>query len=281
LKRVIAIRRMTTVDIPTGMRLKEQAGWNQTVADWRRYLDLEPDGCFIAELDGEPVGTTTTCVFGVVGWIAMVLVDVRVRGRGIGSALMRHALAYLDECGVLTARLDATPLGQPVYEKLGFVSDYLFVRYEGLVKAANAVPGVEPVQKDQLARICELDRAVTGTDRSKLLHRLFEDAPERFYAVWGGETCHGYLSSRPGASAVQIGPCGAEETAARLLLADACHRHNGERVYIDVPADNPSVVTLVESLGMKAQRNLMRMHRGQRPCEQLALLWASSGPAMG
>src|ERR1700687_3445839 len=118
---VIRIRRMTPADVPLGMRLKQQAGWNQTEADWRRFLDLEPDGCFVAELDDDPVATTTTCVFGVIGWIAMVLVDVPVRGRGIGSALMRHALEYLDDRNVLTVRLDATPLGQPVYEKLGFV----------------------------------------------------------------------------------------------------------------------------------------------------------------
>ena len=69
---MIAIRLMTTRDVPLGMRLKEQAGWNQTEADWRRFLHLEPDGCFVAELDGVPVATTTTCVFGTTAWIAMV-----------------------------------------------------------------------------------------------------------------------------------------------------------------------------------------------------------------
>src|SRR5438094_415209 len=94
-------------DIPLGMRLKQQAEWNQTEADWRRFLDLEPEGCFVAVLDGESVATVTTCVFGAIGWIAMMLVDVRVRGRGIASALMRHALEYLDGRGVRTVRLDA------------------------------------------------------------------------------------------------------------------------------------------------------------------------------
>ena len=49
---MIRIRTMTVRDIPLGLRLARQAGWNQTEADWRRFLDLEPEGCFVGELDG-------------------------------------------------------------------------------------------------------------------------------------------------------------------------------------------------------------------------------------
>ena len=61
---MLRIRGMTVADIPLGMRLKEQAGWNQVEGDWRRLLDLQPDGCFVAELDDVPAGTVTTCRFG-------------------------------------------------------------------------------------------------------------------------------------------------------------------------------------------------------------------------
>src|SRR3981081_3729230 len=104
---------MTVADIPTGMQLQEHAGWNQLEADWRRLLDLQPDGCFLAELDGAPVGTVTTCRFGPVVWGAMMLVEERFRGRGIGRSLMVHALNDLDARGVRSVRLDATPLGRP------------------------------------------------------------------------------------------------------------------------------------------------------------------------
>ena len=105
---------MTAADVSLGMRLKQQAGWNQTEADWRRFLDLQPDGCFVAELDGAAVGTTTTCVFGRVAWVPMALVAEAVRGRGVGAALLGAALASLDRRGVATVRLDATPLGRPL-----------------------------------------------------------------------------------------------------------------------------------------------------------------------
>src|SRR5271166_6332252 len=82
---VMHIRLMTAADVPLGMRLKQQNGWNQLEADWVRALDLQPDGCFVAELDGTPVGTVTTCIFGAVAWIAMMLVEETMRGRGLGK----------------------------------------------------------------------------------------------------------------------------------------------------------------------------------------------------
>ena len=70
---MIRVRALIAADLPLGLRLCGAAGWNQTEADWRRFLDLQPDGCFVAELDGAAVGTTTTRVFGRVAWVAMVL----------------------------------------------------------------------------------------------------------------------------------------------------------------------------------------------------------------
>jgi GNAT superfamily N-acetyltransferase len=278
---VIHIRRMTAADIPFGMRLKDQERWNQTEADWQRYLNLEPDGCFVAELGNETVATTTTCVFGAVGWIAMVLVDVHLRGRGIGSALMRHALAYLDERGVLTARLDATPLGQPVYEKLGFISDYALVRHVGVLPARDAVPQVKCVRPEELDRLCELDRSITYTDRGKLLIRLFHEQPEHFRMVRDGDDCVGFLATRPRAIVLQIGPCIATPRAGPLLVADACSRLRHQHACIDIPTDNGAATTFAESLGLKPQRRLMRMHRGKALLERIPMLWASSGPEMG
>src|SRR5262245_45326262 len=157
---------MTAADVPLGMRLKQQAGWNQTEADWRRFLDLEPDGCFVAELDGAAVGTTTTCTFGPVAWVAMVLVDTAVRGRGVGTALMRHALAYLDGRGVRTVRLDATPLGQPIYEKLGFAPQFQLARYEGVLPPSDVQKDLlkaTPARTEDFEELLRYDQNVTST----------------------------------------------------------------------------------------------------------------------
>ncbi len=139
---MIHLRLMVPRDVPLGMRLKEQAGWNQTEADWQRCLMLQPDGCFVAERDGVAVGTVTTCIFGPIAWIAMVLVDAAVRGQGIGRTLLDHALAFLDSRDVSTVRLDATPLGRPLYEKRGFVEEYTLTRFEGVAPLGGTTAGL-------------------------------------------------------------------------------------------------------------------------------------------
>src|SRR5580700_5524666 len=118
----LQIRVMTRADIPDGMRLKDLAGWNQTAEDWVRFLQASPSGCFVAEWEGHVVGTVTTIVYGDrFAWIGMVLVNPDLRGKGIGTALLERAIDHLDASGVPCLKLDATPQGQPIYERLGFV----------------------------------------------------------------------------------------------------------------------------------------------------------------
>src|SRR5438034_5772443 len=78
------IRTMTEKDIPAGTRLKDIAGWNQTEADWRIFLNAGRDGCFVAEVDDVVRGTAATIVYGGrFAWVGMVLVDPENRGHGI------------------------------------------------------------------------------------------------------------------------------------------------------------------------------------------------------
>jgi len=278
---MIHVRPMTAADLPLGFRLSQQAGWNQTPADWQRFRDLQPDGCFVAEWDGFPVGTTTTCIFGSVAWIAMVLVEASHRGRGIGTALLEHALEFLDQRGVGTVRLDATPLGQPVYERLGFVEQFRLARYEGVISQADQIAEVEVALPEHWEALFALDRTVTNTDRRQFLSRLFVEQPQKVHCVHSGGRITGFITGRPGPKAVMLGPCIGTPEAAGLLFADAGRMYSGQRVFADVPLVNQAATTFVEAQGLAVQRYLTRMRRGVAVCERVELLWAGSGPEKG
>ncbi|HUT88205.1 MAG TPA: GNAT family N-acetyltransferase [Thermoguttaceae bacterium] len=279
---MIHIRTMTDDDLPLGMRLRSQAGFNQTEADWRRFLDLQSDGCFVAELDGEPVGTVTNCVFGPVGWIAMLLVDERFRGRGIGTRLTEHALGYLDGRGVRTARLDATPRGRPIYEKLGFVAEYELARREGTASGGRSHDAVVALAREQLDAVVALDREVTGTDRRRLIERLYQERPEATWGFYAGDQLAGYLTVRDGTNAAQIGPGVALTDEAGRALGDVALEHcAGARVFVDIPTDNVAAVRWAESRGLAVQRYFTRMRRGEPVVDRPSQLWGSSGPEKG
>jgi hypothetical protein len=200
---------------------------------------------------------------------------------------MEHALRFVDGQGVRTVRLDATPMGQPLYEKLGFAVEYSLVRYEGRLQAAVDYPfeekasAVSTAQPDEWEAMMALDQAVCATDRRKLLQRLFAERPESVRVVRRGGQVAGYLTVRPGELALQVGPCMASAQAGPLLLADAWQRYASQRVFLDVPTDNKVAVAFAEQMGLKVQRPLTRMGRGPRVNEDFQRLWASFGPELG
>jgi GNAT superfamily N-acetyltransferase len=275
---------MTLADVPLGMHLKEEAGWNQLEADWRRLIELQPDGGYVAELDGAACGTVTTCRFGPVAWVAMMLVQAALRGRGIGRALMVRALEDLDARGVRSVRLDATPLGRPLYESLGFVAEAEFTRFQGVLPPAEGRPELATVRLDEVwEALSTLDRSATATDRGRLLRRIAEESPDslRVAADEPGGSIAGYLMSRPGSKARQIGPCIALGPAGARLLADAARRYAGENVFVDVPDEHAEAAAVVRSWGLAAGRHLTRMTRGEPVAERREWIWASAGPEKG
>ncbi len=278
---MIHIRPMTFGDMELGLRLRQQAGWNQTVADWARFLRLQPDGCFVAEQDGKGCGTVTTCIFGEIGWIGMMLVEEQLRGRGIGRALIRHALDFLEAQGVRSVRLDATPKGEPLYRSLGFVEQFSLARFAGSPLKGDTVPGVEVAERAHWEAACRLDRTVTGTDRRRLLLSLFHERPEEVRIVRRGGAVIGFLTARRGLRAWQIGPCLATAEAGPLLLTDALSRFGDRDVYIDIPLSQGPAIALATRRGLRQVRTLLRMGRGDAVSERVQQLWASSGPEKG
>lgn len=284
---------MTIDDLPLGLRLTRQTGWNQTESDWRRFMNMEPEGCFVAEFNGSPAGTTTTCVFGhQVAWIAMVLVDKDMRGRGIGTKLLKHALDYLEGRKIETVRLDATPAGRPIYEKLGFLAEYELARFESMAKDLRlTIDDCRlPIEKSKIesrkskivfSDLIAFDHRMTGTDRAKMLGRLFDEFPEHIRVVKQGNELEGFITMRPGANAIQIGPCVATANAGPSLLSDALDTCVGKPVFVDIPLGNECAVKIAQTRGLEVQRCFTRMSRGRRINENVPALWASSGPEKG
>jgi len=280
---------MTKTDIPAGIRLKEIAGWNQTAADWERFLEASPEGCFVAEHDGRVCGTATTISFeNRVAWIGMVLVDPEYRSRGIGTKLLARAIEYLNDLQVTAIKLDATPQGKPLYEKLQFVAEYEIARWT-LRRSASEMAkrsgfgSREPLPRELLESIIEADKESFGTDRSFLLKSLHRDAPEFSTGIWNAGAIEGYALGRRGSFADHLGPWMARNTAAACsLLETFLARCPREVVVVDILKANTVASELLMSFGFNYSRGLTRMYRGRnahpgRP----ELLCAILGPEFG
>jgi GNAT superfamily N-acetyltransferase len=228
------------------------------------------------------VATATAFLFGSIAWLATVLVDKDFRGRGIGTQLVEHALAYLDRSGIQTVRLDATDQGRPIYQRLGFVTDYELVRFEGGPVSQSRGKAVTPVTQDQLEAVVALDRQITGTDRRRLIERLFLERPDRAALVVEDEMVVGHTMLRPGCRATQVGPAAATaQEAGRRLLQWALTHCDQNRVFVDIPGDNRSATDWAFGRGFVVQRRFVRMYRGQPVRDRPDQIWATSGPEKG
>jgi len=261
---------MTKADIPGGMRLKDLAGWNQTSADWARFLEAAQEGCFALELDGAIRGTAATINYqGRFAWVGMVLVDPEYRGRGIGTKLLERCIEYLDAIRIPCIKLDATPLGKPIYEKRGFATEYEIERWT-LKRTSNDVARREAAASNELIpaplleHILKADREVFGADRIALLRSVHRDAPLFTDGVWNAGGMEGYAFGRIGSFADHLGPWIAKDgETARRMLEGFLQRSTRETVVTDCMKANPFVKNLLESFGFEYSRPLTRMFRGR------------------
>ena len=273
----IEIRLLFESDIPSAMRLKEAAGWNQTEADWRRLLWLEPNGCFGAVIEGRLVGTTTTTIYGELAWIGMVLVDPQHRRQGIAAKLMNVALDYLNG-KVETIKLDATALGQPVYEKFGFEVESKVERWSG---TGNSTRHLSVVMDHEA--VLNLDRLAFNADRSKLIERLVDEAcvaPVLIRAADGALS--GYALARSGTRMTYVGPVVVNDPQVAETLLDGIFRElAGRDVYVDLNKECSVDVSVLLDRGFVKERDLIRMVKGGPSQKTSPLVVAIAGPEVG
>jgi GNAT superfamily N-acetyltransferase len=264
------LRAMTKADISAAQHLKEIAGWNQTKSDWERFLETSAAGCFVAESDGEVRGTAATISFeNRFAWVGMVLVDPAYRGRGIGTRLLEQTIKYLDAMHVPCIKLDATPQGKPIYEKLGFLPEYEIERWtlrRDPVQVNEQFHAGWPadLSPSLVEEIVEADREIFGADRSALLKSVHREAPEFTSGISAEGKLQGYALGRRGSFADHLGPWMANDAStARKLSEQFLSRSNRDVLIVDYLKSNNIAGQLLRSLGFSFVRPLTRMYRGE------------------
>lgn len=88
-----------------------------------RFLQRNPDTCFVAEADGVVVGVILVGNDGRRGYIYHTAVDPHCRRQGIAESLVDTAMTALQKNGIHKAALvvfDRNRIGNDFWEKMGF-----------------------------------------------------------------------------------------------------------------------------------------------------------------
>jgi GNAT superfamily N-acetyltransferase len=261
------IQPLTLSDLDGALTLSTTIGWNQRAEDWRMLLHIAEAGSFAAVANGRVVGTAIGIDYGRFGWIAMMLVDPAYRGRGLGARLLERAMEALPP--TLPIRLDATPLGRPLYQRFGFEDDVVLSRYVADTPAQEYldVPqatdaGIRPLTGAELPSVAEQDAHVFGGHRHRVIEWMVDGFPQYAWVAHDSAGRPQYCLGRAGLKFDQIGPVVAQDPQVAKALVGAALRHAVERpALIDAFDAREMFATWLRSAGFRAERPLYRMCR--------------------
>jgi len=258
------IRSMLLNDLDQAIRLSYSEGWNQTDKDWKLLLENPLNICLVAEQNTKVAGTATAiCYSGKIAWIGMVLVDNSLRGQGVGKMLLTNIIDKLKH--IESIKLDATPAGLPLYQKMGFTEEYKVFRMTNtsLNNFSYKEIGKEPEQVcyKNLSEITKLDERIFGAERSYLLQTIFQNYPEKAFFLNLTNKIDGYIFGRDGVKFNYIGPVYAfSDNSARILISKALKSLNNQPVALDIFQDKEDLIKWLESIGFEKQRHFTRMY---------------------
>lgn len=277
----LTLRFLSPGDADAGLRLSTLANWNQNRADWDFLLR---NGWVKGVLNGDEIvaSVAVSSYPPGIGWIGMVLVDPKWRGKGCAKRLMHEAVTYCEESGLVPG-LDATPEGQQVYKRIAFIDVGELVRMRRVERRGDSVKSGslegETVTKDAGFK---WDQEVFGHDRTHVLQWLEETYPDLCVGRLGSD---GELDAvawgRRGRTAVQIGPLLARsEESAQSLVIDFLESQETSWV-IDVPVRHTRFVGWLHSQGFEVERGFTRMMRGRYGMDFRNDQFAVAGPELG
>ena len=258
------MRRATGPEIAQMLDWAAAEGWNPGLDDAAAFAAADPDGFFVAEVDGAPVAAISVVNHSdSFAFLGLYLCQPAHRGRGIGYALWHHALAHASD---RTVGLDGVAAQQENYARSGFVRAGAPTRFEGPCGTPDT-SGIRPVAPSDLEALAALDRTANGFGRPRFLNTWLADTATRktVVQVAGGQVT-GFATARLCRKGCKVGPIIADNVATALRLTHAAAASlNAETMIVDIPGTQPTFQTTLRAEGFAPTFETARMYRGPAP----------------
>lgn len=257
------IRTMNRHDVDFAIRQAAKEGWNPGLSDAECFYAADPEGFFIAELNGEPVATISAVRYGDgFGFMGLYIVTPEARGKGYGMELWDHAIKHLEG---RTIGLDAVTEQEETYRKSGFSTFYRSTRFEG-VGGGHKPEGVTRLEDVDFSKVAEYDRQCFPADRGSFLQAWLEASGATGYGILDGDRLAGFGVIRPCAKGYKIGPLFADDAdKAERLYTALVATIPGSTFYLDVIEPNEQAMELVHRHDLQEVFVTVRMYVGDEP----------------
>jgi GNAT superfamily N-acetyltransferase len=259
---------MDRSDADFAISLAAAEGWNPGLNDADCFYNTDPNGFFIGELDGEPVGCISAVAYGDnYGFIGLYVVKPEYRGKGFGIRLWKAALEYLGDRNI---GLDGVIAQQDNYQKSGFKLAYRNIRYEGLAGSGGKCENIVALETLPFQDVVRYDATIFSVQRTEFLRRWIRQPGSTALGYVEHGQLTGYGVIRPCLNGYKIGPVFADhETAAESLCYALSNTVPGQAIFLDVPEVNPAGNALAKRLGMHPVFETARMYTKEADLSQL------------
>ena len=255
---------MNLAEIELAIDWAAAEGWNPGLGDAACFYSADPEGFFIAILDGKPVGSVAAVRYGDgFGFIGLFIVRPEFRGRRLGVNLGKAALAHLEGRNI---GLDGVLKKVANYETFGFNYAYKNIRFEGRGSGAINQRATSLCANFEFSEISAYDAKMFGCARPAFLHTWLDQQNAISLGINRAGALAGYGVIRKCRIGYKIGPLFADDIAIAEELLNALASHaNGELYYLDVPKPNESAIKLVQDRKMKEVFATVRMYSRSPP----------------
>lgn len=189
------------------------------------------------------------------GWLGHIIVDKQFRNLGIGTAVTKALMDQLYQLQAKTISLVATPMGEPIYHKLGFQKESVYVFLHNGKTTAPSESIILPFESQFKEAILKMDKNISGENRSKLLDLHLTKA----HVVVEHGSLTGFYIPTLGEGLIL-----AETKQTGELLMRLKH---SQIDYAAIPIENQAAITFLKDHGFTEFRRAVRMWLGEK------LLW--------
>jgi len=254
---------MMKSDFGFALDLANQEHWDYDLVDLERVFQLSPGGCLIAEHEGTRAGWVVVSTYGSLAWIGSLVVRDSLRSRGIGAALVDHAVRYAQRLGVSTVGLYSYNESVGFYERTGFKRDCDFEYVEGGVEKVSPRSSVQ--QPRDLDEVIEFDRKYFRGNRKLLLEALCEEFPDLLISRKETDVL-GYVAAKNFSDGTaEIGPwvCDvARIETAEQLFASELSQLSSRKISLTIPSENLEAHRIIRKYGFHVKQRITRMFVG-------------------
>jgi len=268
-----SIRTMDVQDFQTVSEWGNEFDWNSCLEDAEPFLALDPNGFFVAEVDGKPVASMIAVRYDDEynhsgNWI----VPPQARGHGYGSIIYDHTMDYAHRSKIVG--MDAVEHKVPAYKKHGFEvfakSPTYTKKAEGRLK--DTVIDLHQVPFQDLE---QYDLSTFGYSRKNFLKALLKVNHYHALGVVQDGKLKGYGFLRKGMMGYKVGPLNADsQEIADDILEGLQNFIPGEDVYVEFLDTNKSMIAVLDKQKWKYFSHLYRMFSGGIPKTDLNRTYA-------